>query len=70
MSVDKISNQPEPDSSPLEAKPPRKRYSKPSVQIVTVNSKTDVMGTNCFTSSQTSQQAGNGCNRIPAVCFS
>jgi hypothetical protein len=70
MSLDNMPNQPERDSSPLVPKAPRKRYTRPSVQIVTVNSKTDVMGTNCFTSSQTSQQAGNGCNRIPAICFS
>jgi hypothetical protein len=50
--------------------PTRKLYRKPTVQAIVINSKTDVMGVNCFTSSQTSQQPGNGCNQFPAICFS
>ncbi len=48
----------------------RKPYVKPLVQVVALNSKSDVLGTNCFTSSNTSQQTG-GCKPgpVPAPCF-
>lgn len=48
----------------------RKPYTKPLVQTVVINSKNEVLGTNCFTSVQTSQQPGNGCRLPTPICFS
>ena len=56
--------------SHLQSGPVRKPYTKPLVQTVVINSKNEVLGTNCFTSVQTSQQPGNGCRLPTPICFS
>lgn len=48
----------------------RKPYTKPMVQTVVIHSKNEVLGNNCFTSVQTSQQPANGCRLAVPICFS
>lgn len=43
----------------------RKPYIKPLLQTVVIDSKNEVLGTSCFTSTQTSQQPGSGCKQVP-----
>ncbi len=53
-----------------EEKLPAKPYLKPRVQTLVINSKNDVMGTSCFTSTNASSKA-NGCPKSGVkVCFS